>query len=143
MKPIPDTILSLPCDVQLPNAWVEGADDGDTFVAVHREFRLFRRRQFCSSAALEYRPSFPSMSRPLTWHRVYTVNMARSGISFLHSEQLFPRERAGIVLLDGSDYDIEIVRCRRIQDRCFEIGARFIEVSNTAEAPVNTIGQSR
>ena len=143
MKPTPDTIASLPCDVQLPDTWVKGKDDGDAFVAVHRESRRFRRRQFCSSAALEYRQSFPSMRRPSTWHRVYTVSLARNGLSFLHSEQLFPRERAGIILLDGGDRDIEIVRCRRIQDRCFEIGARFVAASSTAEAPLSTTGQSR
>lgn len=143
MKPTLDMILSLPCDVQLPNTWLKGEGDRKAFVAVHEEPRRFRRCKFCASAALEYRQSFQSMRRPSTWHRIYTVNLARGGLSFLHSEQLFPQERAGIILLDGGDHDIEIVRCRRIQDRCFEIGARFVKVVGTAETPVSTTGQSR
>ena len=132
----PDMIALLPCEVQLPDTWVEGANEADGFVAVHRDCRRFHRRGFCSIAALEYRQSFPSMRRPSIRHRVYTIDLARGGLSFLHSEQLFPREWAGIILLDGSDHEIEIIHCRRIQDRCFEIGARFIKVPSTSEEPL-------
>lgn len=140
MKVTSDTIASLPCNVQLPNTWVEGTDTVVSCVESHEELRRFHRWKFFSSAALEYRQSFPSIRRPSTWHRVYTINLARGGLSFLHSEPLFPRERAGIVLLDGSDHEIEIVRCRRIQDCCFEIGCRFVGNTDTAKAPVDTAG---
>jgi hypothetical protein len=143
MKPTSDTIASLPCKVQLPDTWAEGADKVAPSVTVYEELRRFCRWEFCSVAALEYHPSFPFLRSPSTWHRVYTINLARGGLSFLHSEPLFPRERAGIVLLDGSDHEIEIVRCRRIQDCCFEIGSRFVEISDTAKAPVGTTGQPR
>ena len=134
MKLNPDMIESLPCAVQLPDNWGEGTGNDDSCGAVHQEGRRHRRWKFCSSAALQYRQSFPSMRRPPGWHRVYTVNLARGGLSFLHSEQLFPQEWAEIVFLDGSDRQIEIMRCRWIQDRCFEIGARFEEFSGMAQA---------
>ena len=142
MKLKRNIIESFPCEVQLPDNWVEGADNNESFIAVYEESRRHHRWNFCSTAALEYRQSFPSMRRPSGWHRVYTVNVSRGGLSFLHSEQLFPQELAEIVFLDGSTHQIKIVRCCWIQERCFEIGARFITFHDIAQVPAGNMQQT-
>lgn len=43
----------------------------------------------------------------------------------MHSEQLFPSERMRIVLADDLIREIEVIHCRRVQRRCYEIGAKF------------------
>ena len=123
----------LPCEVELPSWWAGDPESGQAFTSVPKDSRRFTRRDFRSCAALEYRETFPSFRRPQTRHRIYMINVARGGISFLHGEELFPRERMRVVLRDGCDRLIEIVRCRRVQDQCFEVGARFVEERDTAQ----------
>jgi hypothetical protein len=77
-------------------------------------------------AALEHRQSLPALPRADTRHVVYTKDVSRGGIGFLHSEPLFPMEQFRLALPDGKSRTIEVVRCRRIQQRCFEIGAVFV-----------------
>jgi hypothetical protein len=124
--PIVEAIAALPCEVQLPDGWAVGALEQGLFASGPEERRGFLRRALRTCAALEHRQTFPSLGRARAWHRVYVVNVSRSGLLLLHSEQLFPKERLVVVLPDGKDVLIEISRCRRIQDRCFEVGGRFV-----------------
>jgi hypothetical protein len=121
-----EAIAALPCEVQLPAGWGAGAAEKGLFASGPDERRGFLRRGLQICAALEYRQTFPSLGRARAWHRVYVVNVSRSGLLLLHSEQLFPKERLVVVLPDGKDVLVEISRCRRIQERCFEVGGRFV-----------------
>ncbi len=77
--------------------------------------------------ALEHRQTLPSLPRARAWFAVYVVDLARSGLGLLHGEPLYPKERLRVVLPDGSLKQIEIVRCQRLDERCFSIGARFVD----------------
>jgi hypothetical protein len=55
------------------------------------------------------------------------MDLSRSGLRFLHGEQLFPLERMRVVLPDGKRRLIEVKWCRRVQDRCYEVGCTFTE----------------
>ena len=52
------------------------------------------------------------------------TNVSRDGIGLLHSEPLYPRENMRLLLLNGQLATIEIVNCRRLGPRCFEVGAQ-------------------
>jgi hypothetical protein len=77
-------------------------------------------------AALEYRQSLPALPRNPGWFGVYMNSLSRKGCGFFHGEQLYPGERMRLVLLTGTDLPIEVRWCRRIDENCFEIGARFV-----------------
>jgi hypothetical protein len=57
---------------------------------------------------------------------VYTADASRKGIRFLSPVQLMPKERVFIRLPKTKEFQIEIMRCRRLEEECFECGARFI-----------------
>jgi hypothetical protein len=57
---------------------------------------------------------------------VYTADASRQGICFLSPVQLLPKERCRIRLPKTKEFKIEIVRCRRICDGCYECGAMFV-----------------
>ncbi len=61
------------------------------------------------------------------WHKVILCDISRSGVRFLHSEQILPTEQMLLVMPDFKRRYVEIVRCRRLGDRYFEIGARFVK----------------
>ncbi len=119
-------IDELPCQIRLPEAWLEQYSSETN--AVDGDQRRFPRHP-CGSpqakAALEYRSTLPSRPREPTVWAVYPVSISRGGLAFLHSEPLYPCEKFRISLPNGKAFEIEVARCRRVGDRCFEVGARF------------------
>lgn len=57
---------------------------------------------------------------------VYTADASRQGLRFLSPIQLLPKERCRIRMPRTKEFQIEIVRCRRIADCCYECGAMFV-----------------
>lgn len=57
---------------------------------------------------------------------VFTTDASRQGIGFLSPIQLLPKERCRIQLPKTKGFQIEVVRCRRIDDQCYECGATFV-----------------
>jgi hypothetical protein len=57
---------------------------------------------------------------------VFTTDASRQGIGFLSPVQLLPKERCRIQLPKTKGFQIEVVRCRRIDERCYECGAMFV-----------------
>jgi len=57
---------------------------------------------------------------------VYTVDASRQGLCFLSPVQIFPQERCRIRLPKTKEFQIQVVRCRRVDEECFECGAMFV-----------------
>jgi hypothetical protein len=115
-------------EVELPTWWTDFFQRQGPMPTCAGDRRRFPRSYFRSNAALHYRQTFPALPRAEAQHGVYTKDVSRAGLSFYHVEQLFPREQMSIVLPDGRTLHFEVVRCRRIQERCYEIGATFVSV---------------
>jgi hypothetical protein len=56
---------------------------------------------------------------------VYTVDVSRQGIRFYSPVQLLPKDRPLLILASGKELRLEIVRCRRRDERCYDCGATF------------------
>jgi hypothetical protein len=87
--------------------------------------RQFPRRYLVAPAIVEYRDGLPAHPRQPQRHSVIVADLSRSGLRFLHSEQIFPGELAIIQIASGKQMHIEIARCRKIADCCYEVGAKF------------------
>jgi hypothetical protein len=66
------------------------------------------------------------LQRQDTYMGVYTADASRQGLGFLSPVQLLPKERCRIRLPKTKEFQIEIVRCRRVADHCYECGAMFV-----------------
>ena len=69
--------------------------------------------------------TLPGCPRQERNYRIFVKDISRSSIAFLHFEQLFPRERADVILFDGGVRSIEISRCRKLQSDCYEVVGHF------------------
>jgi hypothetical protein len=125
MRKLIDAVGPLRCELELPSSWSDFFDRRGAMPARLEENRRFPRSYLRGVAALEYRQSLPALPRAEARHAVYTKDVSRAGIGFLHSEPLYPMEQMKLALPDGKSLIVEVVRCRRIQPRCFEIGAVF------------------
>ena len=123
----------LECSLRLPQAPSEYFAVTGELPSIAEERRRFIRRHLRVTAALQYRRSLPALDREPRWFKVVVRDVHRQGISFLHAEQLFPKEQLTLVLLDGKHRYIEVMRCTRLQDCCFAIGADFIGAFHMAD----------
>jgi len=57
---------------------------------------------------------------------VITADASRQGLRFMSPVQLLPKERCRIRLPRTKEFQIEIVRCRRVAELCYECGAMFV-----------------
>ena len=89
------------------------------------DIRQFPRRHVVAQAVLEYRDGLPAHPRQPQRHNVIVADLSRAGLRFLHSEQFFPGELAVIQIAAGKQMCIEVARCRKVADLCYEVGARF------------------
>lgn len=57
---------------------------------------------------------------------VYTVDASRQGIRFFSPIQLLPKLRVRLRLPKVREFQVEVVRCRRLGERCYDCGAVFV-----------------
>jgi hypothetical protein len=122
-----ESVGPLKSDLQLPESWKERFGQTGRLPGKYSDRRRHPRYHFRVYAALEYRQTFPTLPRLSGWYKIYTNDLSRGGLSFLHSEPLYPRERMRVVLPGQGAKIIEVVWFARVQARCFWIGARFVE----------------
>jgi hypothetical protein len=130
-------IRSLTCHVVLPPKLRDDFEKSGHAPTVYDEVRSGARiycRGIDNLAAIETRHHLPAFPRKAEWNAVYTTNISKKGCGFLHSEILYPGEQFALVLSPGIHRMIEIVWCRRIDKKCFEVGSRFVATLPTSAA---------
>jgi hypothetical protein len=59
-------------------------------------------------------------------YAAFTMNLSKSGLRVLSPEQIFPCERVQLILEMDKEFALEIRRCRRLAENCYECGAKFV-----------------
>ena len=104
--------------------------------------RRFVRSRLRVAAAMQYHRSPPALRRQKVWHKIVVRDISRSGIGFLHSEEVFCTEQLMLVLPDCKPGCIEVTRCRRLAESASKVGAIFIQGfrPQTAAEPSSSTG---
>lgn len=126
-------LKTLDCHVEIPAEW--GSDFFDAQGPASTQWedqRRFVRHHFRTKCVLEIKPSLPSVPRDAAFYAVYTRDVSRSGIGFLHVEELFPGEQCRL-WLPTQQLPIVVSHCRRLNARCFLVGAQ----SARSESPAS------
>lgn len=131
-----DAITKLQCEIELPESWNDFFDFSGMACSSAFDNRRAARWKNRALAGLLYRTTFPVLSRPEGWYPIYIKDLSRSGTAFVHSEQLYPLERMRILVIDDRSSrllrnnclrTVEVVWCKRVQGKCFEVGSRFVD----------------
>jgi PilZ domain-containing protein len=131
-----NAITTLQCEIELPESWSDFFDISGMAASSEFDNRRAARWKNRVLAGLLYRTTFSVLPRSEGWHPIYIKDLSHSGAAFIHSEQLYPLERMRILMIDDRSSRLlqndclrtaEVVWCRRVQDKCFEVGARFID----------------
>ena len=127
------------CDLAVPRELQDRLTRRGVVPLTQDDQRQYIRHHFNGPGVLEYDETFSSIPREHTIAQVMTIDISRSGIAFLHSEQLFPGERVSLWLPVGKrSYVVE--RCVEHNDSCFEIGAALAD--NVPEASTTELGDA-
>ncbi len=110
------------CDRVVPSEWQDRLTRRGVVPPTLDDSRQYNRHHFNGRGVLEYDETSSPIPREHTIAKVVTLDISRSGIAFLHSEQLFPGERVSLWLPIGKRSYV-VVRCVEHNDSCFEIGA--------------------
>lgn len=63
-------------------------------------------------------------------------DLSRGGMNILHVDQLFPGQRIDVVLHNGTRRPVEVMWCRRLANRCYTIGCRFVKTEGGGQESV-------
>jgi hypothetical protein len=66
------------------------------------------------------------LKRDQTLLGVFTKDVSRRGMGFLSPVQLLPMERLRMHVPGAKELQLEVARCHRVDDACFECGAKFV-----------------
>jgi hypothetical protein len=117
-----ESLTTMPWDrVELKTNLPKGMQDFFEYrgtMPVHPQSRRAYSRFYLRSRAI--------LRRQDVFLGVYTADASRQGIKFLSPVQLLPKERCRIRLPNTKEFQIEIVRCRRVDEGCYECGAMFV-----------------
>jgi hypothetical protein len=123
LRALTTVLNSLTCNVALPSCWTDFSTKRGPLPGRQHEERSYARFHFPTRALLQMESTAPAPAVEAL-HVVLTKDLSRSGISFLHSLELFPGDRLWLWLTTGRcRYTVK--RCVRHNDSCYEIGAQF------------------
>jgi hypothetical protein len=105
--------------------------DGDFFAAsgplppLPEDGRRFPRFHYRSRAEALIYPLSSDKPPSSATCEILTRDLSRSGLSLVHTAQLFPGQKLEVSLADGSSRRLEVVWCRRWNDGLYLVGCRF------------------
>lgn len=120
-------VTELPCRVAPPGNCRDTyfSESGVVDTVLH-DRRRFVRHKYRTKAVLEVEPTLPAFPRTGDKSIVLVRDVSRQGVGFLHIEQLFPQERCRLWLPTKCS-PLQVTNCRRLDENCYLIGARFVD----------------
>jgi hypothetical protein len=117
-----DTVLeSINWTIQLPARLADFFSvRGDTQIAEHEDRKHVRIRARAKCAGF-FESALSSLNRDGGYIPVYTADFSRGGCGFVSAIQIFPTERIRLIL-PTFWIQLEIVRCRKLGSKCYEVG---------------------
>ena len=116
-----ELLEKLSFDLELPDSWDDFFEKSGLVPCSPQDRRRFPRRYFRERAVMRLEQSLPQFPRERSGFGVYTKDLSRRGLSFLHHQQIFPEEKLELWTSLGK-LRLTAVRCRKINDLCYEIG---------------------
>jgi hypothetical protein len=121
-----DCLIEPVCDIELPCDQQSFFSKTGLMPSQTDERRRFPRFYFRHAALLKVHSTLPAFPRTATLKRILTRDISRHGLGLLVDQQLFPKERCVLILPNVWCRMIEVTSCRKLRERSFEIGARFL-----------------
>lgn len=117
-----DSMSECPLRVQLPPEMNNFFHENGYVSTIVREQRSSARLRIRREAEIETTYTPPFLVRSEKRARVLVKDLSRTGVGILFHQQMYPTERFWIEM-GHRRLHVTVVRCRKLGDSCFEIGA--------------------
>jgi hypothetical protein len=117
-----DILAKIPDTIEIP-AHLECTGAQGSLCMPH-DRRRFARRRMGGTILCQITSPLPAVTRSAAPSKVLTVDISRSGISFLADKQFYPEEEVLLWTLIGR-IPCRVARCLKHNDRCYEVGAEI------------------
>ncbi len=115
--------------VQLPEELVSFYEEHGYLSSTAFENRVNARLRVRSEGTIEFQSSPAALGRNReSIGSVLIKDLSRNGIGILYHEQIFPEEQFRITFRQRQ-IDVRSVRCRRLNNACYEIGGQVLSTS--------------
>lgn len=134
-----DRLAEMKCRVQVPRALRRLFESRGLIESKPHERRRFTRLASPSKMLLEIEATIKESDGVSRFFSVLATDLSRSGVAFLHEQELFPGD-APVLWFPTGKVACRVARCLRHNARCFEIGTEF-EVGLQSAAWVRSAGK--
>jgi len=124
----------LRCRIQLPDQFADLENRRGVLPAQALDMRRTTRLYCPGKLLIESFASLPSVPRNHQYVVGYSIDISASGIRFLHDTELYPGEQVTL-WTSAQRLTGTVVRCRRLNELCYEVGASFVEDDPDVDAP--------
>lgn len=124
----------LRCRIRLPEQFADLEHRRGVLPAEAIDMRRSARVYCPGKLIIETFATLPAVPRNHQYVVGYSVDISESGIRFLHDTELYPGERVTL-WTSAQRVTCTVVRCRRLNEMCYEIGASLIDEDPTMEGP--------
>ena len=99
------------------------------------EARRFPRFYYQAMVEATIHPLNDNRGQPLVRCSMLTRDLSRGGLNLLHTEQLYPGQKIDVVLCESAPRSVEVIWCRRLADRRYTVGCRFVKAGEAPDEP--------
>ena len=115
-------LQSISWNIQIPEAWSGFFEDTGRPAVFADDQRHNQRIKIRTAGIMWFEKSIPIRPRTTDPLGIYTRDFSRKGAGFLSPCEIYPEEEIRIVL-PTFWVQVRVARARRINSRCYEIGA--------------------
>ncbi len=122
---VPELLATIPRRLEIPAPLRGFLEKRGPMPPVANELRRFPRFYYPASAMARTEQVLPAFPREIAHAVVVTKDLSRTGISLLHTDQLYPGEVLKLWLPCG-EKQLLIVRSQQKAEACFEAAGFFV-----------------
>lgn len=116
----------LRCRIQLPEQLADLENRRGILPAEPNDMRRTARVYCPGKVLVESFATLPAVPRNHQYVVGYSVDISTTGIRFLHDTELYPGESVTL-WTSAQRLTCTVVRCRRLNSHCYEVGATFFD----------------
>ncbi|HBJ35128.1 MAG TPA: hypothetical protein DDZ51_10315 [Planctomycetaceae bacterium] len=110
----------------MPETWSRYFEESGVLPSLPNDLRASQRRAVRTYGLLRIDGALPAIPRNADFMGVYTKDFSKNAVGFISPIQLYPTERLRLIL-PTFWLSLFVIRCRRHNSRCYEVGAKLLQ----------------
>jgi hypothetical protein len=120
-----ELIRDINWSITLPQAWCRFFEESGILPSLPNDLRRSQRRAIRTFGLLRIDAALPAIPRSADLFGIYTKDFSKNAVGLISPIELYPVERLRLIL-PTCWLSLEVIRCKRHNSGCYEIGAKLM-----------------